>query len=187
MRCLQWLEIQGRGRITVWILIVITSGNDSLPGFAMSTVESITNHHQMSQKTRGYITAKFLLSHNCWPLPFKGWLWIDSGDQWQTSSLSLKAISKGVLIRVSVSNCVFLSHPHHSTKKWFGSTAFSLFQFPWTPCLSPCWAERRWSLAEEWSKIRLHEIYDVTGQAHFASWIMVNHYLSQRLFTSWLS
>lgn len=190
MRCLQWLEIHGRGRITVRILIVITSRNDSLPGFATSTVESVTNHHPMSQKKKKHVahfTAKFLLSHNCWPLPFKGWLWIDSGDRWQTSSLSLKAISKGVLIWVSVSNCVFLIHPHHSTKKWFGSTAFSLFQFHWTPCLSPCWAERRWCLAEEGSEIRLHEIYDVTAQAHFASWIMVNHCWNQRLFTSWLS
>lgn len=47
--CLQWLEIHVRGRIIVWILMVITSGNNLLPGFAMSTVEHGTNHHPMSQ------------------------------------------------------------------------------------------------------------------------------------------
>lgn len=150
--------------------------------YSRTWYKSPPNVSKKNPKHVAHITAKFLLSHNCWSLPFKGWLWIDSGDQWQTSSLS-----KGVLIWVSVSNCVFLSHFHHSTKKWFGSIAFSLFQFHWTPCLSPCWAEKSWSLAEDWSKIRLHEIYDVTGKAHIASWIMVNHCLNQRLFTSWLS
>lgn len=40
---------------------------------------------------------------------------------------------------------------------------------------------------KKWSKTMLHEIYDMTGQAHFASWIKVNHCLNQRLFTSWFS